>query len=117
MKRPTFLVLGLLAVGCGLVGIFVPVLPTVPFMLLAAWCFGKAHPAWEARLLAHPHYGPHIRAWRERGAIPLKAKWASVSLMTVSAVVGLVLLPGWWRLLPAAIVTVVAVWIVTRPSA
>lgn len=117
MKRPTFLVLGLLSVGLGLVGLFVPVLPTVPFMLLAAWCFGKAHPAWEARLLAHPHYGPHIRAWRERGAIPVHAKWASVTLMSVSAVAGLLLLPGWWRVVPAAIVTVVGIWIVTRPSA
>ena len=51
------------------------------------------------------------------GAIPLKAKWAAVSLMSVSAILGLVLLPGWWRVLPAAIVTVVALWMLTRPSA
>lgn len=117
MKRPAFLALGVLSVALGVVGIFLPLLPTVPFMLLAAWAFGRAHPAWEQRLLDHPRYGPHIRAWRQRGAIPLRAKQASVLMLSGSAVMGLLALPGWWKAVPAGIAVLVALWIVTRPTA
>ena len=51
LTRPFWLVAGLFAVGLGILGIALPVLPTVPFFLLAAFCFARSHPAWEQRLL------------------------------------------------------------------
>lgn len=116
MKRPVYLTLGVASLVLGVIGAFLPLLPTVPFVLLAAWCFGKAHPEWEARLLAHPDYGPPIRAWRARGVIPLRAKQASALMMTISAVISALILPGWWRVLPAAVMALVSIWIWTRPS-
>lgn len=116
MKRPVYLALGTVAVALGVLGAFLPVLPTVPFMLVAAWCFGKAHPAWEARLLAHPVYGEHIRNWRQRGAIPLRAKQASAAMMAISAVVAAFVLQGWMRFAPGAVMLAVGLWIWTRPS-
>jgi len=71
----------------GFVGMFVPVLPTVPFVLLAAWAGGRGWPALERWLLAHPRLGPHVHRWREHGAVPRRAKWAASLMMTISAAV------------------------------
>src|SRR5690606_18963126 len=84
----------LAALGLGLVGLAVPVLPTVPFLIVAAWAAGKSSPALERRLLAHPRYGPQIRAWRERGAVPRRAKWlASLAMIASAAVMQLTAAP------------------------
>lgn len=78
--------LALISVLLGAIGAVLPGLPTVPFLLLAAWAAGKGWPALEERLLNHPRYGPTLRRWRERGAISRKAKWAATLMMTASGV-------------------------------
>lgn len=115
MKK-LYRLLGLLALAVGLVGIFVPLLPTVPFMLLAACVFARGNPAWEARLLAHPRFGPPILAWRARGAIGPRAKLAALAALSGSAVLGLVALPDHWRYVPAGVAAACGLWIGTRPS-
>ncbi len=114
--RSLYLILGLLAVGLGIVGIFVPILPTVPFMLLAAFLFARSNPAWERRILEHPRFGPPIRDWRERGAIGRRAKRASLLALAASAGAGLYLIDGPWRWLPLGIAIVTGAWIATRPD-
>ena len=108
--------LGLLSVAVGVVGAFLPLLPTVPFMLLAAWFFAKGNPAWEARLLAHPHFGPPNARWRERGAIGRRAKTFAVVSLAGSAVIGLLLLPGHWKWIPLGVAVLSGTFILTRPS-
>jgi uncharacterized protein len=58
--------LAVVCVALGLVGMFLPVLPTVPFLLVAAWAAGKGWPRLETWLLDHPRFGPTIRRWRYR---------------------------------------------------
>ena len=69
----------------GIVGIFLPLLPTTPFVLLAAWCFSRGSVRWEAWLLAHPRFGPMVADWRARRAIPMRAKQWPAGLRMVVA--------------------------------
>ncbi len=117
LVRAGWRALALLALALGLVGVVVPGLPTVPFLLVAAWAGGKGWPALEAWLLRHPRHGPTIRRWREHGAIPRRAKWAASGMMLFS---GLVL---WFTALPLALrvgvplfMAAVAVWMWLRPE-
>jgi uncharacterized membrane protein YbaN (DUF454 family) len=114
--RPVYLAVGVAAFATGVVGIVLPLVPTVPLMLLAAFCFARSNPAWERRLLADPRFGPHIRAWRENGGIPRRAKWFSTALMAVSVAVAVTTLDGWLRWLPAALALPVLTWVWTRPD-
>ncbi len=114
--RPVYTMIGLLSVGLGIIGIFLPLLPTVPFMILAAFCFARANPVWERRLLDHPRFGPHIVAWRERGAISRRGKAMALLALAASAAVGLATLPGWHAYMPLAVALVSGTWIATRPD-
>jgi uncharacterized protein len=74
VSRPLFLVLGLLFTALGIIGAVLPLMPTTVFLILAAGCFARSSPRLEAWLMNHPRFGPTLRAWRENGAIPRKAK-------------------------------------------
>jgi hypothetical protein len=76
--------LALACVVLGIVGAFLPVLPTTPFLLVAAWAGGKGWPQLEAWLLAHARWGPPIRRWRDHRAVPRSAKWAASATMLLS---------------------------------
>jgi uncharacterized membrane protein YbaN (DUF454 family) len=114
--RPVYLTVGVASVAMGGIGIFLPLLPTVPFMILAAFCFARANPAWERRLLDHPHFGPHIVAWRTRGAISRRGKAAALGMLALSAALGFVMLDGLTALLPLGVALISGSWIATRPS-
>lgn len=116
MKTPVYRALGVVSVALGVLGAALPLLPTTPFLILAAYFFARSHPEWEAKLLAHPTAGPAIRAWRDHGAIPLAAKRLAVVLMGISAIGGWLSLPEPWRYLPAGIAVIVLGWMWTRPS-
>lgn len=77
--------LAVAALALAMAGAVLPVLPTVPFLILAAWAGGKGWPALESWLLNHSRYGPTLRRWRERGALPRRAKWLATGMMTLSA--------------------------------
>lgn len=75
------IVLGSISLGLGILGIFLPLLPTTPFLLLAAALYFKGSPRLYDWLLNHRHLGPYIRNFRENKAIPLRAKIISLLLM------------------------------------
>lgn len=101
----------------GFVGMFIPVLPTVPFILLAAWAGGRGWPALERWLLAHPTLGPHVHRWREHGAVPRRAKWAASVMMALSAAIVLVSgAPLAVKVLVPLLMAGVATWLWRRPE-
>ncbi len=109
--------LALVSLLLGLVGVVLPGLPTVPFLLLAAWAGGRGWPALEQWLLRHPRYGPGLRQWREKGSVPRRAKWTASIMMGLSAVLMLAIGVQRWALLAAcATMAAVAMWLWRRPE-
>ena len=117
MRRLLYLGLGFASVGLGALGVVLPLLPTVPFMLLAAFFFARSSPRLEAWIVDHPRFGPHVRAWREKGAIGRSGKRAALFAFATSAVLGLVLLPFPWLFAPVAAALIGGSWIASRPEA
>lgn len=114
MSRQLYLAGGLVALACGLVGIALPIMPTVPFLLVAAFCFARCRPDWEQRLLDHPQYGQSLRDWRERQAIRRPAKIMAIGAMAVG--VGFTWFTvGWpWVTISIAVLVICGSWIWTR---
>lgn len=118
MRRTTFKILGAGCVGLGLVGAFLPLLPSTIFFILAAACFARSSPALEARIIAHPLIGPPVVAWREHGAIPTKAKIFAVSGMAVGfGVFYMTAEPVLWIAIAVAFFMLAcALYVLSRPS-
>ncbi|MBJ3786718.1 YbaN family protein [Devosia sediminis] len=118
MLRPAYFVLGCLLVALGIIGAFVPLMPTTSFLILAAWCFARSSRRAEAWLLNHKRFGPAIRAWRESGAIARRHKLYSLGGMTLGfAMFWFTAKPDWWlALLVAAVLLAIAAFVVTRPE-
>lgn len=116
--RGVLFVAGLLFVALGFVGAFLPVLPTTPFLILAAACFARSSRRFESWLLDHPRFGPLLRDWRQRGAIPRKAKLAAL----VGTSAGFVIFwlgahPGPWLMaVVAALMLFGLAFVFSRPS-
>lgn len=114
--RALWLVAGALALAAGIVGIFLPLLPTTPFVLLAAWCFSRGSARCERWLLEHPRLGPIVRDWRAERAIPLRAKQLATVMMAAGSAWAWWLLPPQWAWLPAGCCALVALWLWRLPT-
>jgi uncharacterized protein len=118
VKRLLWRGLALASVGLGLLGVVVPGLPTVPFLLVAAWAGSHGWPALETWLLNHPRHGHAVRQWREHGAVPRRAKVLSSVMMVASvAIMALIGVPAWALALAVVSMAVVALWLWRRPEA
>lgn len=120
LSRPVRWMLKTLAVVClilGIIGAFVPVLPTVPFILLAAWAAARSSPRLSHWLENHPRLGPHIRDWRHGGVVRRPAKWMSTVMMSLAAISMLVFArPIWLAFIAIAIMASVGAWLWQRPE-
>lgn len=77
---------GGLALAAGVIGLALPLVPTVPFLLLAAFCFARSSRRLHDWLVTHPTFGPPIEDWNRRGAIRRRTKWVSTaSILTALA--------------------------------
>lgn len=83
--RWLMMALAVLSLVLGVIGVFVPVLPTVPFILLSAWAASRSSPRLLAWLEGHPAFGPMLREWRLGGVVRRRAKWAATLTMAASA--------------------------------
>ena len=114
--RILYIIIGGLATLLGIIGVVTPVLPTTPFLLVAAWAFSRSSPRFEAWLLAHPKLGPPIVAWREERAISTGAKILAVGGMAGSFTMLLLLgvMPVFAMAILGAVLGACALFILTR---
>jgi len=110
-------VVGLIAVGFGVLGIVVPILPTTPFLLVAAFCFARSSPRLHNWLLAHPTFGILISDWQKYGVIRRTSKIIAVAMMAATCLVSWLLhVSAWVFVIQAAALACVGLFILTRPS-
>lgn len=116
LKRQFYLYAGWLSFALGTVGMFVPLLPTTVFWILAVWCWARSCPVLMERVYAHPHFGHGVRQFLEHGVISRRGKQFALGGMSVSYVI--FFLAAQPSLLLACIVggtlAVVALWLATR---
>lgn len=116
--RQAYMIIGCLMVVIGAIGVALPLLPTTPFLLVAAACFARSSPRLEAWLLAHRRFGPLVAAWRERGAIPRSGKLLSSAGMALGFY-GFYAgsRPGPWLMaIVASIFVLIGVYVWSRPE-
>lgn len=114
--RGLWLAAGVLGLATGVVGVFLPLLPTTPFVLLAAWCFSRGSARWEHWILHHPRWGPMVRDWRANRAVPLRAKQLATVMMGASSVWAWWVIHSGWRWVPGLCCATVAAWLWSLPT-
>lgn len=117
MKTLFWRALVVIFVILGAIGAVLPGMPTTVFLILAAWAASKGWPQMDAWLINHPKYGTTIRAWREDGTVPRKAKWLASSMMLLSGIAMLFTpAPFWVKVFTNGTMLIVAVWLWLRPE-
>lgn len=115
-SNPFYRVLAYTCVGLGIIGAFLPVMPTTPFLLLAVWAAPRGSPALHRWLYEHPRFGSVLIAWEEKRAVSTPAKWTACVFMSVSWVIMYLQTSTWVVPVSTGILFVcVATFLVTRP--
>ncbi|MEE8727604.1 MAG: DUF454 family protein [Rahnella inusitata] len=96
MKRVLLIILGWICVVLATLGVVLPLLPTTPFLLLAAWCFARSSPRFHHWLLHRSWFGSYLRHWQQHRALPKGAKPKAVALILVTFAVSIYFVPLLW---------------------
>jgi uncharacterized membrane protein YbaN (DUF454 family) len=114
--RVTLLLIGHTSMALGFVGIFVPLLPTTPFVLLAAVCYSRSSERFNTWIHEHERFGPMIHAWREHRAISVRAKIAAALMVLASITYSFLGLSSPWNAVALLTGAAVLTFILSRPS-
>ena len=118
LVRTLFNVAGTLALGLGLVGIFLPLLPTTPFVLLAAACYARGSERFHQWLLANRTFGPMVYEWEQHRSLPYRTKITAIVLMNMTMAISIVFFvrPVWLKVVLALFAIGLAIWMYRIPS-
>ncbi|MEH6626769.1 MAG: YbaN family protein [Motiliproteus sp.] len=118
MTKPLYLAIGILSLMLGLIGVLLPLLPTTPFVIVAAYCFSRSSPRFYSLLISNKLFGPLILGWERDGVIPLKVKILSTTMMVVMISYPVIFKDiAWWLdsiMIATALIGLIYVW--SRPS-
>lgn len=116
--KMVWLIFGFTALILAIIGIILPLLPTVPFLLLTAFCFARSSEKIHKWLLNHPKYGPPIHNWQNSGSISVKSKKLATVCMLIALIIPIYLGLSWLIVSTQIFVLVcVLIFIWSRPSA
>ena len=118
MKKITYLIFGHFFLILGIFGAFLPILPTTPFLLLAAFFYSQSSPKLHGWIINHKYLGPPLKDWQDHGVIGLKAK--IIATIMICAVI-IIRLPTlnlnlWIKVFTSVVLVCVLLFIWTRPS-
>jgi uncharacterized membrane protein YbaN (DUF454 family) len=118
LVRGLLICAGWVSVTLGAVGLVLPILPTTPFLLVAAACFARASPAFHRWLVGSPRFGPLIVEWRRHRSIPYRAKLAAIALFVLSLGTSILVFvrPAWLQAVMALGGCAMVVWLYRIPS-
>lgn len=117
IRRLAFLLIAWLSFGLGVIGVFVPLMPTTCFMLLAVWAASRGSPRFALWIREHPRFGPTVVAWEGERAIPRHAKYLAAGMLAFSMLVlALTVSLLWLKLSLIGGLTLLGLWIITRPE-
>jgi hypothetical protein len=118
-RQRVYFVLGVINTGLGTAGIFLPLLPTTPFLLLAAYLFARSNDRWHRWLLCHPSLGPYIHAFRKKSGLTRTQKYRIAASMTVIMWTSIFFSPYSWMRAMLLVMwgfwTLLLVWMKTAP--
>ena len=116
--RALFFALGMFFVILAAAGVVLPVLPTTPFLLLAAAFFARSSPRFYGYLINSRLFGPLIREWRETRTVPLKAKITAVSMIALAGGSSVIFFvrPLWMQLVVASVLIGISIWLFSLPT-
>ena len=117
-QRYVLLAIGWFFVGLGAIGVFLPVLPTTPFLIVALWAFSRSSRRFHHWLYTHKWYGPYLVAWDQHRVIPLQAKITAVVFMAIGwGVFTIYIASGWmWPAIIGGCELMVIAYITSKPS-
>jgi uncharacterized membrane protein YbaN (DUF454 family) len=117
LRRIFYTSLAGISFGLGVIGAFLPLMPTTVFMLLALWLASKGSPRFARWIRQHPRFGPSILAWEQEGAISRRAKYLACAMLTFSAIVVFFSVePLWLRSLVIPLLALIGLWLASRPE-
>ena len=116
--RAVFFVAGVAALALGVAGVFLPLLPTTPLVLLAAACFARSYRPFHEWLVAHRLFGPLLREWHEHRSIPYRTKPFAIGMMAVTLGASIVFFvePPWLKAALAVFGVALGAWLYRLPS-
>lgn len=118
VTRPVYWLLGWLSASVGIVGIFVPLLPTTVFFIMAAWCWSRSHPHLAEKIFQHPRFGRGVKGFIEHGQVSVRGKcFATAGIVTGFLVFLFTARPSWMvSVIVAVVFGLIVVWLITRPT-
>ncbi len=106
-----------LCVMLGVIGIFLPGMPTTVFILMAAWASMRSSPRFHGWITSHPRFGPMVRAWEDGGRVSRRVKWMATGTMSLSSVAIVFFVhPDWLKVLVLVMMAAVLGWLWYRPE-
>jgi len=103
-KRILYLMLGWFSLITGIIGIFLPLLPTTPLVLLAAWCFSKSSERFHTWLIEHKFFGPIVRDWQSSDGIPRKSRNRAILFMWSGMLISIFIVGRFWATIGLVII-------------